>query len=472
MRSFRSIIFAFALCYSLPVISQGTGCSNPYVLSTDAVCRNYTISAVTGTAAHCTDLTYLGIGRLTFFSFTTDNTGNCVLINLTSSGYQNVEVMLYAKCSGGGALQNVETSSSVCFNDGTGLWAPCETLALSPNTTYFLRVWTPGSGTLTLCARNYPPPNNTCEGATPIGGTPVSDNNACHKPGTGVTPGQLCAYSLENTAFYTYYVDVDGISVIMINNIICDNSAAGVVAGFQIGFFTGDCGELVAQSCYANTGGSVSAPTVSLPAGTKVTVAIDGMSGSNCTYDITAFNGVFLPVSLKHFTGWIAPESNILRWSTAEEMTGTIYEIERSDDGINFRIIGVVEGIHNSNSPDYNYEDRRFNGTDFYRLKVIGANGKSFYSNIIQVKRAGKKLSPLRLQSPAADKLQFRLTSDRTGLQEMYVIDNAGRILLTYRQRMIAGENSGSIDIQAIAKGVYYLILKGESERGYSFLRQ
>src|SRR5689334_15129364 len=195
----RFCVFIAALTISLSAASQGTSCSSPYTLISDAVCRDYTISSLTGTAQHCTVPAYSGTGRVTIFSFTTNNSGACVLVNLTTSGSQAAEVTLYTKCSGGGSLQNLAATSSVCFDDGAGLWAPCETLTLQANTTYFLRIWTPGPGTLTLCTRNYDPPNNSCAGATPVGNTPVYDNNACHKPSAEVTPVQLCAFSLENT---------------------------------------------------------------------------------------------------------------------------------------------------------------------------------------------------------------------------------------------------------------------------------
>jgi hypothetical protein len=39
---------------------------------------------------------------------------------------------------------------------------------------------------------------------------PITDNNACNSPGTGVNPTDLCASTLENTAFYKYTVLVDG----------------------------------------------------------------------------------------------------------------------------------------------------------------------------------------------------------------------------------------------------------------------
>ena len=458
---------------SSPCYSQGNSCSTPYSLILDGVTRNYSISSLTGLALHCTNINYIGTGHVTIFSFTTNASGSCVLVDLTTPGFQPAEVLLYERCSGGGALQNLEVASSVCFDDGTGFWAPSETLVLTPNHTYFLRIWTPGTGILKLSAKNYDPPNNTCAGATLIGTTPIADNNACHKPSTEVTPIQLCAFSLENTAFYRYIVDVSGVSVLMINNISCDNSAAGATAGFQIGFFKGSCGALIPISCYAAIGGSISAPTDSLPEGTQVTVAIDGMSGSNCSYMINAFNAVFLPVSIKYFTAWMTPASNTLRWVTVNETGNTDFDIEKSVDGLNFHKIGTLRGGNNPRpSEDYTFEDVTPWADQYYRLRMVGSQGRVIYGNIIRVKRGIIQTGQVIIQNPVTEKLKVRITSQKAEMVRMQILDGEGRMVKNETSRIDKGEHIYPIDISQLPKGVYYLIIPGQgSQSGYKFIK-
>src|SRR6185503_7218913 len=160
---------------------QGASCTNPHVLALDSVSRTFTISPTSGNSAECGS-GFSGSGKITIFSFTTDASGSCVLVHIaTSSPVQAAEVALYSGCGGSGSCSGLQTSNSVCFVDGTGYWAPKETLTLTANTTYYLRVWTPAGGTLTMSARNYPPANNVCNGAAGLGPRAVSDNNACAK---------------------------------------------------------------------------------------------------------------------------------------------------------------------------------------------------------------------------------------------------------------------------------------------------
>jgi len=468
--------FILLLFSSSVAFAQGTSCNNSDVLTLDGVCRDYTISATTGSAIHCTTGIYTGTGRLTIFSFTTNAAAACVLIHLTTSGAQPAEVTLWTKCTSGGAgnLQNDDPASSICFDDGTGDWAPCETLVLLPSTVYYLRVWTPGPGTINMCAKHYNPPNNTCAGATPIGTTPIVDNNACNKGSTEVLPEQLCAFSLENTAFYSYTVQNTGTSILTLSNIACDNSNVGVSAAFQIGFFTGNCGSLTPVSCYADSAGTLQATTNSFPAGTKITVAIDGMIGSNCSYTISAINAITLPVSLKYFTGWMNPNKNILRWTTMSEANNLYFDIEKSVDGFNFTKIGTTLGRNHSNAAtDYGFEDGSLMPKQFYRLKIIGADGNYMYSNTVQLRRQNLKTESVFFDNHLPDKLIVKVNSPSEKKANIQIIDVLGRQREIKNTAFDKGENLYTIDIHSLSRGLYYLIFTDNNTRTqYSFVRQ
>ena len=471
----KTISGLILLLYSSVIIAQGNDCINPYVLDLDGICRDYTISSTPGTALHCTNSAYYsGTGVVTIFSFKTNSTGSCVLINLTTSDYQPAEVMLFAGCTGGGSLHFPDDASSVCFDDGTGLWAPSETFVLSPGTVYYLRVWTLKSGTITMCAKNYDPPNNDCAGATPIGPTPIADNNACHKPGQGVTPDQLCAFSLENTAFYSYTTQSAGSSMVTIANIACDNSAIGGSSGFQIGFFTGSCGSLIPINCYSDIGMTVQATTNSMPAGSQIIVAIDGMQGSNCSYTISAINAIVLAANLKYFSAWMKPAANALRWLTLNETNNTYFDIEKSSDGIHFLKIGTVAGKNHSNTEtDYSFEDAMLAPNQFYRLKIIGENGNFMYSHIVQVKRPNLKTGSVIFENPVSNKLIIKVNTPYEKNTKIQIIDVLGRQRELKNAKFDKGENIYTIDTHSLPSGLYYLIFSDNNSRAqYSFIKE
>src|SRR5262245_49006946 len=230
----------------------------------------------------------------------------------------------------------------MCYDDGKGLWSFGHLFLIQPSTTYKLRIKTNTSGNIAINAKFYNPANNLCAGATGIGPTPITDNNACNSPGSGVNAGDLCASTLENTAFYKYAVTTDGVSIININNISCDNGNTNNNNGFQIGFFTGSCASLTPLSCYSGSGSFVTATTVPLTAGTEVFVAIDGISGANCQYEISVINGNILAVSIADFIGLKTGSTNLLKWTGLNETLGNNYEIQRSENKKDYKTIGQI----------------------------------------------------------------------------------------------------------------------------------
>lgn len=473
MKSVKFIILVMLCVASTFAYSQGASCNNPHVLALDVVSRDFTVSPTSGNAAECSS-GFSGSGKITIFSFTTDASGSCVLVNIaTSAPVQPAEVSLYSGCGGTGTCQGLQTGSSVCFVDGTGYWAPSQTLTLLPNTTYYLRVWTPAAGTITMSATNYPPPNNLCNGATWISPDATNDNNACVKASSEVTPIQLCAFSLENTAFYTYIVESNGVSSIQLNNINCDNLNSAAETGFQIGFFIGACNALQKISCATGSGGSLSATTGWLAAGTQVFVAIDGTSGSNCSYTISAFNATVLPITLKYFTAWKRPDANRLTWMTTSEKNFSHFDIEKSLDGVNFTRIGTKAGKGNSNSQvGYLFDDNEMKSLQYYRLKYVDADGKYMYSNITRVSRDDVNTAKVVFSNHVTSTLALRIIDLNTENLSIRIIDNSGREIKSQKVKVNPGENSFNLNTGSIPKGLYYLMLSGDNyQRTFSFVK-
>jgi hypothetical protein len=474
MKPVKFVILAMLCVTTTYLYPQGASCTSPHVLTLDTVSRNFTVSPTSGNAAHCSGTGFSGSGKITIFRFTTDASGSCVLVHVaTSAPVQPVEIALYTGCGGTGTCSGLQTTSSVCFIDGTGYWAPAETYTLLPNTTYYLRVWVAGAGTLTMSARNYSPPSNLCSGATWISPAETKDNNACNKASTEVSPIQLCAFSLENTAFYTYIVEINGVSSVQLNSIECDNSSVGADNGFQIGFFVGSCGALTKIGCETGSGGSLTATTGWLPAGTRVFVAIDGTAGSNCSYTITAFNATVLPITLKYFTAWKRPDANRLTWMTTSEKNFSHFEIEKSPDGVNFIRVATQPGSgSNGKETAYSFDDNEVKAVQYYRLKYVDANGQYTYSNILRVSRDDVTNTKVLFSNHITTMLALRIIDMDANNLSIKIIDNSGRAIKNQNVKINPGENSLNINTGSIPAGFYYLMLSADNyKRTFSFVK-
>jgi hypothetical protein len=95
-----------------------------------------------------------------------------------------------------------------------------------------------------------------------------------------------------------------------------------------------------------------------------------------------------LPVELSSFTAKVKDNNVILNWRTETEVSNYGFEVERSNNQSNWTKIGFVEGHGNSNSPkNYIFTDKNpVGGSNFYyRLKQIDTDGKSAYSDPVEV---------------------------------------------------------------------------------------
>jgi hypothetical protein len=379
-------------------------------------------------------------------------------MNITDPSGQPMEIAMYTACTGSNPLV---LSSSMCFDDGKGLWAPDELYSLLPNTTYMLRVKTIAATTLSICARHNTPPNDDCNGAIPIGTMPVSDNNANHKGGPGVWPSELCANTLENTAFYYYYVLNTGTTVININSIECDNGNGNNSNGFQIGFFTGSCGSLTPLSCDSGSVSFVQATTPVLPAGTKVIVAIDGYSGSNCSYTLQGVNVYLLPTAdVRKFTVLKSATSNILTWNLSDEHSFKNVEIQRSTDNRSFSTIGHLSISGNQLNNDYSFADEQPLNVCSYRLVFFDINGKKEVSQVIQVKRGKTKNFDVYFANMVTSALTLKIQTEENGRCDLFITGLNGQVYLKSQLLCMLGVNSFSKNINTLPPGNYFLTLK------------
>ena len=450
-------IGTFVLMFLLPSVfllaQSGADCTNAIPLTLDGVCRTFATSSTTGNPVLCTS--YANNTQLTYFKFTTNSLPDKVLLHITAPTAEPCEILMYSSSSCTPSI----SSCGMCFDDGEGLWAPAHNYSYLANWTYYIRVKTTTAGNITICGQNYTPPNKNCSGAMRIDPTPRTDNNACHAPGTGVNPADLCAGSLENTAFYYYIVDLTGVSFININNIACDNQASNNSNGFQIGFFTGSCASLTPISCFSGSGSFVSASTVSLPAGTNVYVAIDGVAGSNCRYDISAINAYVLSTTIKNFSGWKTSSSNILRWATVTEVNNSYFEIQRSTDGNLFTSIGRVPGELNSFSEKYySFEEINPNEHSFYRLKQVQLSGNTSMSTIVEVKRQDIPYLEIKINNPVTSLIKMQVHSNIKANLAITILNSMGQTVFHDRITSNKGITTYNQTLSFLPAGKYFIV--------------
>src|SRR5690606_35391380 len=83
-----------------------------------------------------------------------------------------------------------------------------------------------------------------------------------------------------------------------------------------------------------------------------------------------------------------ASERNVvLSWTSAEEVNSDRFEIERSSNAQDWRIIGTVAAVGDTKTgDDYHFNDSSpLSGKNYYRLKMIDKDATFTYSRIESV---------------------------------------------------------------------------------------
>ena len=168
--------------------------------------------------------------------------------------------------------------------------------------------------------------------------------------------------------------------------------------------------------------------------------------------------GVLLPLDLLSFEGTKLDKSNLLTWTTANEVNTDFFEVQSSKDGINWRAIGKVDAAGISTSTErYSYEDVEPFTTSYYRLKMNDLDGTFEFSEVLSIRReVGSGILNI-FPNPASDHLTVNFDMSEEALLEYSIRDINGRLIKTKNIESVAGSNQLRIETADLIQGIYFI---------------
>ncbi|MCU0335560.1 MAG: G8 domain-containing protein [Chitinophagaceae bacterium] len=164
-----------------------------------------------------------------------------------------------------------------------------------------------------------------------------------------------------------------------------------------------------------------------------------------------------LPVSWLSFSAAAEDESVALSWKVANEQNNRGYEVQRSNDGRQFRRIGFVAAQGDGNSTQalqYIFHDRlQQSGVHYYRLRQIDKDGRAAYSKVVSVH--GHRAA---LQLPNPLPASFAVGVGSAGRYQLCMTDAAGRLVYHQLLQLPAG-GSVLVTRPSLAPGWYQVQL-------------
>ena len=179
-----------------------------------------------------------------------------------------------------------------------------------------------------------------------------------------------------------------------------------------------------------------------------------------------AASGGILPIHLLTFKGSVKDNLNHLYWQTASEKNSKSFEIEKSEDGLNFRLIGQVKASGNSEkSRHYRYIDNEItaNSRHFYRLRLVDKDGSFSFSKSILLQAETLGSNKLNVYpNPFANYLIIESSNVIKETVEINLCDINGHVIY---QKIIPFSNYYKLDnLNLLAPGIYIISIKNKEE--------
>lgn len=181
-------------------------------------------------------------------------------------------------------------------------------------------------------------------------------------------------------------------------------------------------------------------------------------------FDVSGFSGfivhtnaVILPITIEYFKGSKHASANILNWKINCASGSATFEIQRSDNAINFNSIGTLAANQASCNQPLNFTDASpLTGQNFYRVKVIESTGIIRFTNIILLQTDQILITALY---PTLIKKGGSVQVDYKGIRGNLIINNAEGKLL-YMHSLTNGVQSVSLSLYV--NGIYFYTIKDD----------
>jgi hypothetical protein len=150
-----------------------------------------------------------------------------------------------------------------------------------------------------------------------------------------------------------------------------------------------------------------------------------------------------------------------LNWRVLNNQEISYFQIERSTDGLHFKSAGNPQpGISQIGTVDYSsVDDIGFISSRyvFYRLKMVSAEGKGSYSNVIKIKVSSEIQSGISLTpNPVKDKLSVTLSSAEDNTIQLLMYDFTGKLIRSMTTEVKSGKSIIDLnDLEKLERGIY-----------------
>jgi hypothetical protein len=337
---------------------------------------------------------------------------------------------------------------------GSQVTSPPTVTGLSPSTTYYLHVRTDcGSSSYSfwsVYAFTTPPPNDPCNNAVDITNGQIYNGTTA-----GATQSEpACdATNPANDVWYSFTTGSIGGSV----------TVTGITTGVMdivIQGYSGACGTLTAMvptassnptpvTCIDQAAGGTDFGTFTVSPYTTYYVRVYGYLSAQGSFTIQA-TGAPLSIKLTDISAMNVGARNRVNWTSAAEVQGDYFIVERSGDGSNYSALATV--IAKGQPSAYTFWDERpLTGVNNYRLKMVDASGNYSYSKVVSAIVKVGSFAVEAFPNPVNDVLTVNIYGKVGANPSVTVTDVTGKVVTV----ATVTNNQATVNMGGLAHGMY-----------------
>ena len=197
-----------------------------------------------------------------------------------------------------------------------------------------------------------------------------------------------------------------------------------------------------------------------------------GANGFAIQASVTSFSTFYfanntapLTLHLLSFTGALINSIAQLQWDTENENGTKEFIVERSTDGTNFIPVGTVLANNTDAKSGYHDADPGVCNLPstivFYRLRIVDADGRFSFSDIVTFNIPGIAGSIMIHPNPVIQVATVEVNASTAESANWQLIDNMGRTIMQKGLLLVKGENTFTINASGLPAGVYYVKVTG-----------
>jgi hypothetical protein len=225
-------------------------------------------------------------------------------------------------------------------------------------------------------------------------------------------------------------------------------------------------GNLTAQS-WNNTSGAWVSPGVSTDNTSTNRVTLPNVSSANLNAWWTLVDEAFpLPLTLLNFSAEKQNTNAILKWSVAQQINVSYYEVQRSINAVDFLPLAKVNAVNNSNN-NYSYTDVLNNITAdiiYYRLLMVDRDGRFTYSPVKFISLTGGENKLIQVSpNPATNLVIMRFGAIAEGSYRLTILDAAGKRIMNKEIEVVPNSTFHFNRSTNMAAGTYFISVTGKN---------